>query len=143
MGSSLEDGSLIVKMRDFENQSKNYALAIKEFVPKALIPKARRYVKPKLMRSIDFSVSKDILENNTVALELYEDYFFEEIKASNSNLEEVKRLIKKVDRIDRRGLLTRIMLREYKKLAALYPQEPPNKVLEETSEVSFRYKEIP
>lgn len=133
--STLKDDKLIVKMKDFRNQSKNYAMAVKEFVPNALIPKGRKYVKPKLMRSIDYCMSKEILQNDTVALELYEDHFFEEAPSKAKILKKIKRLIKEVEEIDQCGFLTRIMLREYKKLADLYPQDPRAEVLQETLEL--------
>jgi hypothetical protein len=62
------DNVLIVKMKNHRNQSKNLAIAVREYVPHALIPTARRYVEPHLMKAIDYVASKEFLAKDTNAL---------------------------------------------------------------------------
>jgi len=131
--SYLKNGVLIVKMKNHRNQSKNLAYAVKEFVPNSLIPKARRYVEKNLMNAIDFIISKDILTEDPRAL----SYFIEEYRLSVSTLPEdrirhIDKYIRELEEIHSLGLLTGVLLSEYKKLVSLYPLEPQPEVYKET-----------
>jgi len=119
---------LIIKMKNHRNQSKNLAVAVKEAVPKSLLPDARIYVHPILMKSLDYIISKKILQNDTVALSDFKSYYKEEFERSKN----MKELVTELDTIDSQGFLTRILLSELKKLGYLYPAEPKSDQHEET-----------
>jgi hypothetical protein len=126
-----QDNVLIVKMKNHRNQSKNLAIAVKEYVPYALIPMARRYVEPHLMKAIDYVVSKEFLAKDTSAL----TYFINMNKLDLAT----KDHIVKVDKIHEQGFLTRILLSEYKKLGyLLYPKEPTSETFNETLELESK-----
>jgi len=126
-----QDNVLIVKMKNHRNQSKNLAIAVKEYVPYALIPTARRYVEPHLMKAIDYVVSKVFLAKDTSAL----TYF---INMNKLDLTTKDHIIK-VDKIHDQGYLTRILLSEYKKLGyLLYPKEPTSETFNETLELESK-----
>lgn len=124
------DNILIVKMKNHRNQSKNLAIAVKEYVPNALIPTARKYVHPCLMKAIDYVVSKEFLAKDTSAFT-----YFSNVTIVNSD---VKDLIDKVDEINKQGFLTRILLSEYKKLAYLFPSEPTSETYNETLDLELK-----
>lgn len=125
--SDLRDNVLVIKMKDHRNQSRNFALAIREYVPKALIPTARRYVHQGLMKAIDYVISKDILAVDTNAL----NYF---INITADDINQIKDLVEETEEINKEGRLTRILLSEYKKLSSLYPTDPKPDVHRETKE---------
>jgi len=124
------DNVLIVKMKNHRNQSKNLAIAVKEYVPNALIPTARMYVEPSLMKAIDYVVSKEFLKRDTSAF----TYFSEVVKVEPK----VKEFVEKVDKINEQGFLTRVLLSEYKKLGLLYPREPTQEAYNETLDLESK-----
>jgi len=49
-------------MQPYQSQARNLAHIVSVYVPRALLPKARRYVEPNLMSGIDHTISKFILK---------------------------------------------------------------------------------
>jgi small subunit ribosomal protein S1 len=129
--SYLRENALIIKMKNHRNQSKNFALAVREYVPRALIPTARRYVHKELMKAIDYVVSKNILAVDPNAL----NYF---IDVTAREVDKIKEPVKEIEEINRRGHATRILLSEYKKLSYLYPSEPKPDIHEETKNFELK-----
>lgn len=127
--SNLQDSKVVVMMRPYKSQSKNFAHVISVYVPKALLPRSRRYVDPNLMTSIDCTISKSILEIDPLALE----YYLSEVLGDVP--EEVRVLMRKMDVIGRHGHLTRITIPELQRLSSLYPREPDSQVHGETVEL--------
>lgn len=86
------------------------------------------------MKAIDYVISKHILSKDTSAF----SYF---VSMSAPELESfllTKDLIGELDKINEKGLLTRVLLSEYKKLGFLYPTEPTPELQSET--VGFEKK---
>jgi hypothetical protein len=125
--SELKEGKLIVKMKNHRNQSKNFAFAVREFVPNTLIPKARQYVDPLIMQGIDHVISKSILSDDTRAL----GYFSDQAEDRFSE-HKFKQVVDELDVIHGQGQLTRILLSQYSALSILYPQSPNERVHQET-----------
>jgi len=125
---------LVVKMKNHRNQSKNLALAVKEYVPNALIPTARKYVEPVLMKAIDYVASKIILEKETSAF----SYFVDITKPELDKIPECKEYIEQLDKINEEGKLSRVLLSEYKKLGFLHPADPNPKIYKETLELESK-----
>jgi len=126
--SELGDGKLIVKMRNHRNQSKNFAYAVREYVPHTLIPKARRYVKPIIVDGIDYVVSKSMLSGDTRALSYFADISEKDFLAKPR----LKQIVEELDTIHAQGRLTRILLSEYNALSKLYPSNPDEEIHQET-----------
>ena len=74
----IRDGDVIVFMKDTRRREENVTNALMAFLPKALIPRARRYLDPDTMRSVDLTVAKSLLsheDSNEGTLEvLYEKH---------------------------------------------------------------------
>ena len=122
----LTEGALIVKMRNHRNQAKNFAVAVKEYIPNTLIPTAKRYVNPFVFNSITYVISKNLLSRNTSAL----SYF---IKITENDIKsEQKPIVGEIEQIDATGQVTRILLPQYAKLSILYPADPNPEVMDET-----------
>lgn len=128
--TDLKENRILVMMRPYTSQSRNLAHVVSVYVPKALLPKARKYVEPNLMCGIDHVVSKSILESNTSALEYYSDELMGKIG------EEVRSYVVKMDEIHRNGALTRMVLPELKRLAVMYPREPDDRAFADSMELA-------
>lgn len=125
----LRDNNVLIMVKPFKSQSKNLATIISLYIPKALLPKARNYVDPKLMKGVDYTLSKSFLEQNPPALQYYID------NESINHNEEIRQIISEVENIHSSGRLTRILLHELQKLGALYPSEPDKEVYKESLEL--------
>jgi len=133
--TDLKENKVVVMMRPYQSQARNLAHIVSLYVPRALLPKARRYVEPNLMSGIDHTISKFILKANTTALE----YYISEIMGPASD--EVKSWVVKMDKLNEQSILSRIFLSEIKRLNILYPQEPSQGVFRESVEIaSLVYK---
>jgi hypothetical protein len=128
--TDLKENKVVIMMCPYQSQARNLAHIVSVYVPRALLPKARRYVEPNLMSGIDHTVSKFILKENTTALEYYLSEVMEQAN------DEVKSWIVKMDKLNEQGILSRILLPEIKRLDILYPQEPNQKVLIESVELA-------
>lgn len=125
----LKENKVVVMMRPFRSQAKNFASVISIYVPRALLPRSRRYVESNLMTGIDFTISKTFLEGNPTALQ----YFVE--REIEKHLETVKSDIEKLDPIHSIGHLTRILIPELQNLSSLYPIETTLEIQTETREL--------
>jgi len=128
--SDLEDNKVVVMFRPYKSQSKNFAHVVSVYVPKALLPKSRRYVDSNLMTSIDYTISKSILDIDPTALEYYTSQILGDVSG------EVRSLMVKMDTINGRGQLVRIGIPELQRLSGLYPREPDSRVQRETLELA-------
>ena len=128
--SELNEGKLIVKMKNHRNQSKNFALAVREYVPNTLIPKARRYVQPLIVDGIDHVVSKSILCDDTRAL----SYFADMSEGEFTSKPDLKKIVEELDTVHGQGKLTRMLLSEYNALSKLHPSNPSEEIHRETAD---------
>ena len=77
--TDLKENKILVMMKPFRSQAKNFASVVSLYVPQAVLPKARNYVDQDLMKSIDYTLSKSLLEDNPTALQYYTSRKIEEI----------------------------------------------------------------
>lgn len=122
----LTEGTLIVKMRNHRNQSRNLALTAREYIPNALIPKAKTYVDPSVMNCIVYMISKSLLSRNTSSLSYFIEMAEDDIKPRQ------KTVLEEIEQIDAMGYLTRVLLPQYAKLSVLHPANPTQEVRNET-----------
>ena len=122
----LIENRVIVMMMPFKSQQKNLARIISLYVPKALLPESRRYVDPNLMKGIDYTISKNILEDNPPAFA----YYIED--EADKITEDVKQMLELIEPLNSNGRLSRVIITEYKSLSGLHPSEPSEKILKET-----------
>jgi len=122
----LRKNKVIAMMRPFKSQAKNFATIVSLYVPRALLPVSRRYVDPNLMASIDYTISKTILEDNPIAMQYYVDREIEK------HSDEMKGLIEKITFLHDLGRLTRVLIPEIQGLSNLYPIDSTSQIYEET-----------
>lgn len=129
----LKDGQIIVRMQHHGNQDKNFVNAIMAYVPKAVVPQARTYLHETISKSIDFTIMKKILMSQQGNSAL--DYFNSSIFTPESKRDDLLRYYcSKMERLDERGMFTRMLLQEFLSLARkVYPKYPNDQIFEETS----------
>lgn len=129
--SEVKNGNVVVIMKDYKNQSINLARAAIAYTCKGLIPKAREYVHPPLMKAIDYNIARKLVIDNTGAVQYLSSLFEEESKKKP----EIKEWITKIKPVDAQGYLTRIILSEYQKVGEeLYPITPNMEIRNETAD---------
>lgn len=128
--AEVKNGNVIVFMRDYKNQSINIAHAALAYTCKGLLPKARNYVEPTLMRSIDYMVAMKIAEGNTGAVK-YLNELFESESSKNTALKSWRN---KLISIDKQGYLTRVMIFDFKSLSEFFPGPSTDDIRKETAE---------
>jgi transcription antitermination factor NusA-like protein len=107
----LEEGSVIVRIREGVDHGKPLAAATMLFLEAGLIPQSRPYVERRVLRAIDLSIAFRVLQNSPYPSSinhLTNDYL-------DPSLEDVRTatFYEAADAVDRAGLLTRIVLREF------------------------------
>lgn len=124
--SVMRDGEVVVFMRRSDHHEENVARALMAYLPKAVIPRARRYVDPKTMRAADFTLAKAVLgkaEQIPGALDVFFDRHLDPESRADRDL--YARIVQ-MDEIDLHGWLLRVLLPEFRNLGdQLHPGEPP------------------
>jgi len=124
--TDLKENKILVMMKPFRSQAKNFASVVSLYVPQAVLPKARNYVDPDLMKSIDYILSKSLLEDNPTAVKYYTNREIEEMSAKS------KEFLDAIAPIQSIGRLTRIVIPEFQNLSKLFPADTNKEVQEET-----------
>ena len=124
--TDLKENKILVMMKPFGSQAKNFASVVSLYVPQAVLPKARNYVDQDLMKSIDFILSKSLLEDNPTAVQYYTSREIEEISAKS------KEFLDTIAPIQKIGRLTRVVIPEFQNLSKLFPAETNQEIQEET-----------
>jgi len=125
----LKENKVIAMMRPFKSQAKNLAVIVSLYVPRALLPRSKEYVDKNLIASIEYVISKTILESNPIAMGYYID------REIQKHSDETKELIQMVAHIHEIGRLTRVIIPELQDLSKLYPMEPNQSIHNETVEL--------
>lgn len=110
----MRGGEVVVFMRRSRHQEENIANALMAYLPRAVVPRARRYVDRETMRAIDLTIAREILRFSdmpTGALDMFFEQHLDQALATESDLRE---RLEEVDAIDLHGWLTRVMLGEYR-----------------------------
>lgn len=128
-------GEVVVFMKKARFREENVANAVMAFIPKAVIPRARRYVDSETMRAVDLTLARGILQEANMpsgALDIFLDKHLDPALAAQSDLRDH---LEEVDQIDLHGWLTRVMLAEYKRLGdRLYPGTCDEECLQDAKE---------
>jgi hypothetical protein len=127
----LHNGEVVVFLRKSEHQHENVARALMAYIPKAVIPRARRYVDAGTMKAADLILAKSILCQDGVDCGAL-DAFYNEFMDSARESPQLRSRIEQIDEIDVQGWLERVLLAEYYAMAnKLYPAEPRTEWLQE------------
>lgn len=110
---------VVVRMREHDDNPRNVAYAMIDYVSKGMIPYSRLYVDYPMMKAIDLTIIKKMLhERDQNAL----DYFLTDVVTVEVKEERVQRYMNVMSDLDKLGFLTKILLTELKELGLqLYP----------------------
>jgi hypothetical protein len=122
---------VVIRMKEHEENPRNVAYAVVDYITKGMIPFSRLYVDIPIQTAIDSTmVKKILLERDQSAL----DYFLMNVLNKKMN-EEIQKYMKIMNNLNEHGLFTRVYLEELKELGLeLYPIEDQY-ALRETKEL--------
>jgi hypothetical protein len=135
--SLLKEGEVLVVLRKSAHDEANIANALMAYLPKAMLPRARRYVDRERMRAADLIVAKSVLRQNDQTSGSLDVFFDEHLDPARAESDTLKTKIQELDEIDLEGWLIRVLLAEYKQLGdELYPSEPDEHCWREAEELA-------
>ncbi len=111
----LQGGNVIIVLRKSDNLDENIVKACCAYVPHALLPKARNIIDDKILRSLDTFMTKNILAYGQYS----SSYHYFVTNVLQPALEEdvgCQQMLDDIDKMNEIGMLTRILLEEYRKL---------------------------
>jgi hypothetical protein len=131
----LRDGEVLVCMEKANHHEQNVANALMAFLPKAMLPMARRYLDAGRMRAADLIVAKGLLDQDGGKVGALTVFFRDHLDPAKKQSKDLKEKIEELDAIDLQGYLVRVLLAEYLRLGEeLHPGEPDAEVLREAEE---------
>lgn len=126
-----EEELAIIRMKEHEENPRNVAYAVIDYISKGMIPFSRLYVEKPIQTAIDSTmVKKILLKSNKAAL----DYFLTNILNNKLDEDGVRHYMEVVSNLDKHGLLTRIYLEEVKELGLHVFPDTDNYAITETRE---------
>jgi hypothetical protein len=131
----LHNGEVLVCMEKADHQEQNVANALIAFLPKAMLPMARRYLDPARMKAADLIVAKSLLDQDGGKVGALSIFFRDHLDPARKQGTDLGTKIDELDAIDLQGWLVRLVLAEYMRLGEeLHPGEPDSEVLREAEE---------
>jgi hypothetical protein len=131
----LRDGEVLVCMEKVDHHEQNVANALMAFLPKAMLPMARRYLDSARMRAADLIVARGLLDQDGGKLGTLTVFFRDHLDPAKKQSRDLGEKIEEMDAIDLQGYLVRVLLAEYLRFGEeLHPGEPDPEVLREAEE---------
>lgn len=131
----LRDGEVLVCMEKVNHHEQNVANALMAFLPKAMLPMARRYLDSARMRAADLIVAKGLLDKDGGKIGTLTVFFRDHLDPAKKQSKDLGEKIEEMDAIDLQGYLVRVLLAEYLRLGEeLHPGEPDPEILREAEE---------
>lgn len=114
--SFIKNGKVVVMLKYHKNQDENLSRVTLFYMREAVIPEGRPHISSKLSESIDLMMTKKALYSFAEARSSF-SYFVREILHPKAEKDaEIKEFCTVIDKLDERGLFTRVLLRELKEL---------------------------
>lgn len=131
--SFLRKGSVVILMKHHQNQDKNVVNAAIHYALTGVLHTGKRYLSPEIQKALNLAITKKILceeaESGTSV-----EYFSTSVLNPELGDANVKDAFSTLEKMEEKGLFTRILLREIRSLGKrLYPRQPEEVVLRETS----------
>jgi hypothetical protein len=123
-----EEEVVVIRMKEYEENPRNVAYAVIDYISKGMIPYSRLYIEKPIQTAIDSTmVKKILLERDKSSL----DYFLTNVLNKALGQEGVQHYIDVLNNVDDRGLFTRVYLEELKELGLeLYPTNDQDAIRE-------------
>lgn len=103
------DGRLIIRMREHQNQNKNFVYASMVFTSKCVLTKAKRYISRSQKESLDLFIGKKLFEKEKPQVI---DQFFEDFFSPKMDVEKVAELVEKYNIVDKAALFFPVLVQE-------------------------------
>jgi hypothetical protein len=133
----LKDGEVLVCMQRSDHHERNVANAIMAFLPKTMLPQARRYLDADRMHAADLILAKGMLTKDGKRPGALNVFFRDHLDPAREKSSDLRKMIDELDAVDLHGWLTRVLLAEYLGLGeALYPSEPDLEALREAERLA-------
>jgi hypothetical protein len=112
---------VVIRMKEHEENPRNVAFAVVDYVTKGMIPFSRLYIERPIQTAVDTTMIRRMLhERDESAL----DYYLTNVLSKKKDDEELQRYLKVLDNLEQQGLFTRIYLEEVKEVGLkMYPME--------------------
>ncbi len=128
--SILRDGEVVVFMRRSRFHEENVAHALMIYLPKAVLPRARRYLDKTTMEAADLTIAKAILGSSTSAQGILEVFYEQHLDPACEEDAVLHKKVTEMDEIDLHGWLLRVLLPEYQCLGnQLHPADPDQRCI--------------
>jgi hypothetical protein len=121
----LRDGDVIVFMKRSRHHEENVARALMVYLPKAVLPRARRYVEKPTMAAVDLTVAKIILGRTAASQGVLDVFYEQHLDPACEDDAILRKKVTEMDEIDLHGWLLRVLLPEFRRLGnQLHPAQP-------------------
>lgn len=112
----LDRGDVLVRLRQHDHHAENVAHALMAYLPKAVLPRARRYLGTETMRAADYTLACAVLSDDARPQGALDVLHAEHIDPAAESNAALKTKLHELDEIDLHGWLTRVLLAEYRAL---------------------------
>ena len=120
----IKEGKVLVCMRRSAHHEENIANALVAYLPKAVVPRARRYASRRTMRAVDLVLAKSLLVRSGLGAGYLQVFYDQHLEPALDADEVLKKKVERTDAIEISGWLTRIYLVELRAYGdRLYPSE--------------------
>ena len=139
--SFLRKGVVIIRMKHYKNQDQNTVRAACHYISTGVLHDSKKYLPDTIRQAINLGLVKKILVEEK-ELGTSTDYFFENVlNPMVNNDKELEKDFLLVELMEKKGLFTRILLREIMLLGKkLHPIKPIKEILNETRDFFYFLK---
>jgi len=121
----LRDGDVVVFMRRSKHHEENVAHARMVYLPKAVLPRARRYLDGTTMAAVDLTMAKIVLGHSAAERGVLDMFYEQHLDPACGEDADLHQKVVEMDEIDLHGWLLRVLLPEYRRLGnQLHPAVP-------------------
>lgn len=130
--ASLRNGEIVVALDYSKNRDRNLVVSTLAYLGKGLLPTARPYIEPTLIKATDYTVAKQVFVSS--GDNLATQYFFDKyLKPEMVTTPQLGKDCQALDLLEDRGLFTRIYLKQLKILGdKVYPATPDDSTMRES-----------
>lgn len=123
--SVLRDGEVVVFMQRSKHHEENVAHALMVYLPKAVLPRARRYLDKVTMEAVDLTVAKTVLRRSVDSQGVLDVFYEKHLDPACETDAALHQKVTEMDEIDLHGWLMCVLLPEYRRLGnQLHPAIP-------------------
>jgi hypothetical protein len=121
----LRDGDVVVFMKRSKHHEENVARALMVYLPKAVLPRARRYLDQPTAAAADLALAKIVLGASTASQGVLDVFYEQHLDPACEEDMALHKIVSELDEIDLHGWLLRVLLPEYRRLGnAMHPAQP-------------------